>query len=104
MTKADLVLCIAKETGIPKEDVLLVTESLIKIIKSSMISGENIYIRGFGSFVIKKRAPKTGRHIKKNIAIMIREHYTPTFKPAEKFAEAVKTNNTPTPPHIEHPE
>ena len=61
-----------------------------KEVKSSLAEGENVYIRGFGSFVIKKRAKKIGRHIKKNVAIEIPEHYIPSFKPAKVFVEQVK--------------
>ena len=92
MRKADLVAAIADKTGVPKVDVLVTLESFFKEVKESLAEGENVYIRGFGSFVIKKRAKKVGRHIKKNIAIEIPEHYIPAFKPAKIFVEEVKGN------------
>jgi len=90
MRKADLINKISDKTGIAKVDVLVALESFFKEIKVSLIEGENVYIRGFGSFVVKKRAKKIGRNIKKNIAIEIPEHYIPVFKPAKVFSEKVK--------------
>ena len=92
MRKADLVAAISEKTGVPKVDVLVTLETFFKEVKSSLADGENVYIRGFGSFVIKKRAKKIGRHIKKNVAIEIPEHYIPAFKPAKVFVEQVKDN------------
>ncbi|MEQ8706679.1 MAG: HU family DNA-binding protein [Phaeodactylibacter sp.] len=92
MRKADLVAAISEKTGVPKVDVLVTLETFFKEVKGSLSEGENVYIRGFGSFVIKKRAKKIGRHIKKNIAIEIPEHYIPSFKPAKVFVEQVKEN------------
>jgi len=92
MRKADLVNTIADKTGVPKVDVLVSLEEFFKEVKESLSSGENVYIRGFGSFVIKKRAKKIGRHIKKNVAIEIPEHYIPSFKPAKVFVDQVKEN------------
>lgn len=92
MRKVDLVNTIAEKTGVPKVDVLVSLETFFKEVKSSLSSGENVYIRGFGSFVIKRRAKKIGRHIKKNVAIEIPEHYIPSFKPAKVFADQVKDN------------
>ncbi|HQU57783.1 MAG: integration host factor subunit beta [Phaeodactylibacter sp.] len=92
MRKADLVTAISEKTGVPKVDVLVTLETFFKEVKSSLSEGENVYIRGFGSFVIKKRAKKIGRHIKKNVAIEIPEHYIPSFKPAKVFVEQVKDN------------
>ncbi|MCB0523913.1 MAG: HU family DNA-binding protein [Saprospiraceae bacterium] len=92
MRKADLVNAISEKTGIAKVDVLVTLEELFKEIKSTMTGGENVYIRGFGSFVIKKRAKKVGRNIKKGKSIEIPEHYIPSFKPAKVFNEQVKTN------------
>lgn len=83
---------ISEKTGVAKVDVLVSLEELFKEIKSTMQSGENVYIRGFGSFVIKKRAKKVGRHIKKGKSIEIPEHYIPSFKPAKIFTEQVKKN------------
>lgn len=92
MRKADLVAAIAEKTGVPKVDVLVTLETFFKEVKGSLADGENVYVRGFGSFVIKKRAKKVGRHIKENIAIEIPEHYIPAFKPAKVFVEQVKDN------------
>ncbi len=90
MRKADLVATISEKTGVPKVDVLVTLETFFKEVKGSLAVGENVYIRGFGSFVIKKRAKKIGRHIKKNVAIEIPEHYIPSFKPAKIFVDEVK--------------
>jgi len=92
MRKADLVAAISEKTGVPKVDVLVTLETFFQEVKGSLAEGENVYVRGFGSFVIKKRAKKIGRHIKKNIAIEIPEHYIPAFKPAKVFVEQVKSN------------
>jgi DNA-binding protein HU-beta len=92
MRKADLVASIADKTGVPKVDVLVSLETFFSEIKDTLAEGENVYIRGFGSFVIKKRAKKIGRHIKKNKAIEIPEHYIPSFKPAKIFVDQVKEN------------
>ncbi len=92
MRKADLVSVISEKTGVPKVDVLVSLESFFKEVKETLADGENVYIRGFGSFIVKKRAKKIGRHIKKNIAIEIPEHYIPAFKPAKVFVDHVKTS------------
>ena len=97
MRKADLVTAISEKTGVPKVDVLVTLEMFFKEVKNSLSEGENVYIRGFGSFIIKKRAKKIGRHIKKNIAIEIPEHFIPSFKPAKVFVEQVKENVTSLP-------
>ncbi|MCL6524453.1 MAG: integration host factor subunit beta [Thermoflavifilum sp.] len=94
MRKADLINHIAEKTGIPKVDVLVTVEALFKEIKDSLSRGENIYIRGFGSFITKKRAAKIGRDIKKNIAVEIPEHYIPAFKPSKEFIQEVKKLKT----------
>ena len=90
MTKADLVSKITDKTGVEKIAVQATVESLMTTIIDAMKSGENVYLRGFGSFVIKKRAEKTGRDISKNTTIIIPEHFVPTFKPAKTFVEGVK--------------
>jgi DNA-binding protein HU-beta len=90
MRKADLVANIADKTGIAKVDVLVSLESFFKEVKGSLAEGENVYIRGFGSFVVKKRAKKIGRHIQEGRSIEIPEHYIPAFKPAKIFVEQVK--------------
>lgn len=90
MTKADIVTEIANKTGIEKVQVQAVVESFMKSVKKSMIQGENVYLRGFGSFILKTRKQKTGRNISKNIAITIPEHQIPAFKPAKTFAAEIK--------------
>ncbi len=97
MRKADLVTAISEKTGIAKVDVLVTLEQFFKEVKDTLTQGENVYIRGFGSFVVKKRAKKIGRHIKKNVAIEIPEHFIPSFKPAKIFVEQVKGNVTALP-------
>ena len=97
MRKADLVAAITEKTGVPKVDVLVTLEAFFNEVKSSMAHGENVYVRGFGSFVIKRRAKKIGRHIKRNIALEIPEHYIPSFKPAKVFTDFVRENVTSLP-------
>ena len=92
MTKADIVNEIAKNTGIEKVTVQKTVEALMDIIKSSMVSGNNVYLRGFGSFIVKKRAKKTARNISKNTTIIIPAHNIPAFKPAKTFVGEVKGN------------
>ena len=91
MTKADLVSNISEQLGIDKADVQATIENFMKEIKVSLEKGENIYLRGFGSFIIKKRAEKTGRNISKNIAVNIPAHNIPSFKPAKIFVKRVKS-------------
>ncbi|UKT63797.1 HU family DNA-binding protein [Pedobacter mucosus] len=93
MTKADIISEISTKTGIEKVDVQETVEAFFKVIKTSMIGGENVYVRGFGSFVVKKRAQKTARNISKNTAIIIPEHFVPSFKPAKIFVDKVKNNS-----------
>ncbi|MBC7536546.1 MAG: integration host factor subunit beta [Ferruginibacter sp.] len=95
MRKADLINKISDKTGIPKVDVLVTLETMFREIKASLAGGENLYIRGFGSFIIKKRAAKIGRNIKKNVAVAIPEHFIPAFKPAKEFVQEIKSS-----PHI----
>jgi DNA-binding protein HU-beta len=90
MRKADVITKISDKTGIPKVDVLVAMEAFFKEVKESLKQGENVYVRGFGSFIVKKRAKKIGRNIKKNVAIEIPEHFIPAFKPAKVFADQVK--------------
>ncbi len=92
MTKAEIVADIANKTGIEKVAVQAVVESFMESIKETMVNGENVYLRGFGSFVIKKRAEKTGRNISKNTTIVIPAHNIPSFKPAKTFVNEVKEN------------
>lgn len=93
MRKADVVNKIAEKTGVPKVDVLVTLEAFFKEVKDSIVDGENVYIRGFGSFIRKTRAAKIGRNIKKNVAIKIPEHDIPAFKPAKVFMEDVKSKS-----------
>lgn len=90
MRKADLINNISESTGIPKVDVLVTLEAFFKEVKANLSQGEHIYIRGFGSFITKKRAAKIGRNIKKNVAVHIPEHYIPAFKPSKEFVAEVK--------------
>ena len=85
MTKADIVSSISKNLGIEKVDVQLTVESLMKEIINSLESGENVYLRGFGTFVVKRRAEKTGRNIKNNTTIKIPAHNIPAFIPSKNI-------------------
>ena len=90
MTKAEIVSEIAAKTGFEKQVVLTVVESMMDTIKTSMINGNEVFLRGFGSFIIKRRAEKTARNISKNTTIIIPAHNIPAFKPAKEFMEKVK--------------
>ena len=90
MTKADIVNEIAKNTGVDKASVLPTVESFMDVVKDSLANNENVYLRGFGSFIVKKRAQKTARNISKNTTIIIPEHNIPAFKPAKTFVAQVK--------------
>jgi DNA-binding protein HU-beta len=90
MTKADIVNEIVSKTGIDKVVVLGVVEAFMDTVKSSMIKGDNIYVRGFGSFILKKRAAKLGRNITKNTTVKIPAHNIPAFKPCKEFVDEVK--------------
>ncbi len=90
MTKADIVSEIAKNTGIEKVQVQAVVEAFMESIKTSMVKKNNVYLRGFGSFIVKKRAKKVARNISKNTTITIPAHNVPAFKPAKSFAVKVK--------------
>ena len=91
MTKADIVNSIADKSGIEKVDVLNVVEAFMSTVRGSLEKGENVYLRGFGSYIVKTRAEKTGRNILKNQAIISPAHNIPAFKPAKSFVERVKT-------------
>ena len=93
MTKADIVNEIAKSTGIEKVQVQQVVESFMESIKGSMVGGNNVYLRGFGSFIIKRRAQKVARNISKNTTITIPAHNIPAFKPSKSFASQVKSKS-----------
>jgi len=90
MTKAEIVAEIANKTGIEKVAVQAVVESFMETVKDTMSDGENVYLRGFGSFIVKRRAEKTGRNISKNTTIIIPAHNIPAFKPAKTFVNEVK--------------
>ncbi|MBQ8470767.1 MAG: HU family DNA-binding protein [Alistipes sp.] len=90
MTTADIVSEIAKNTGVEKVQVMAIVEAFMDSVKGSLESGNNVYLRGFGSFIIKKRAQKVARNISKNTTITIPEHNIPAFNPAKSFATKVK--------------
>jgi DNA-binding protein HU-beta len=92
MTKADIVNEISEKTGIEKIVVQTTVEAFMKSIRTSMTEGKNVYLRGFGTFVVKKRAEKIGRNISKNTTVVIPAHFIPAFKPAKTFADRVKRN------------
>ena len=90
MTKAEIVSEIAKSTGIDKATVLTTVEKFMEAVKDSLANDENVYLRGFGSFIVKTRSQKTARNISKNTTIIIPEHKIPAFKPAKVFMNQVK--------------
>ena len=90
MTKADIVNEIAKTTGIDKQSILTTVEAFMDTVKNSLANEEDVFLRGFGSFIVKKRAQKTARNISKNTTLIIPEHNIPAFKPAKTFAEMLK--------------
>lgn len=92
MTKAEIVAEIANKTGVEKVAVQSVVEAFMESIKGALVNGENVYMRGFGSFIIKERAEKTGRNISKNTTIIIPAHRIPSFKPSKSFVNEVKNN------------
>ncbi len=92
MTKADVVNEISKSTGIEKITVLKTVEALMETVKDSLSNNKNVYLRGFGSFIVKKRAEKTARNITKNTTIIIPEHFIPAFKPSKTFVSKVKSS------------
>ena len=89
MTKAELISLISKSTGTEKSEVLNVVTSFMAEVKKSLEDGENVYLRGFGSFIVKKRAEKKARNISKQTTIIIPEHYIPAFKPAKVFMDTI---------------
>lgn len=90
MTKAEIIAEISTKTGIDKLQVQEAVESFFKVVRNNMVEGKNVYFRGFGSFIIKRRAKKIARNISKNTAMVIDEHYIPAFKPAKTFVEKIK--------------
>ncbi len=93
MTKAQVVSEIVSKTGIEKMVVIEAVEAFLSVIKKSLAKRGNVYLRGFGSFIVKKRARKLGRNISKNTAIIIPEHYIPAFKPSKQFISSIKNGN-----------
>lgn len=89
MTKADLVQEISKQTGIDRNEVLMIVEAFMETVKGSLSRGKEVYLRGFGSFIIKRRAEKTGRNIGQNTTLIIPAHNIPAFKPAKKFSNKI---------------
>ena len=92
MTKADIVKKISDKTGMDKSDVQMISEKFMNEVKNSLKNNENVYLRGFGSFIVKTRAEKTGRNISKNVAVVIPAHNIPAFKPSKTFVNSVKQN------------
>ncbi|MCY7358218.1 MAG: integration host factor subunit beta [Rudanella sp.] len=92
MTKADVISEISDKTGIDKAEVTYTLETFFSVVKDSLAKEEPIYVRGFGSFINKKRAQKVARNISKNTAMVIEEHFIPSFKPAKVFVEQVKSS------------
>ncbi len=92
MTKAEIVAEISEKTGLEKVEIQATVEAFMNEVKNSLASGENVYLRGFGSFIVKRRAEKTGRNISKNTTIVIPAHNIPAFKPSKTFIEKVKRN------------
>ncbi len=90
MTKADIVHAIAERTGLERQAILIIVEEMMSTIKQNMAEGENVYLRGFGTFEIVHRAQKTGRNISKNTTVIVPEHNIPKFKPCKEFKEMVK--------------
>ena len=90
MTKIEIVRQIASKTGLPTKDVLVIVESMMETIKTSMTNGGEVFMRGFGSFIIKRRAEKTARNISKNTTVIIPAHDIPAFKPAKEFMDKVR--------------
>ncbi len=90
MTKAEIVNEITDKTGLDKVEVLTTVEAFMNSVKNSLARDENVYLRGFGSFIVKERAEKTGRNISKNTTIIIPAHNIPSFKPAKTFVDKVK--------------
>ncbi len=93
MTKAEVIVEISQKTGIDKADVSASLEGFFAVVKNALSSGENVYIRGFGSFIVKHRKEKVGRIISQNKSIIIPSHNVPSFKPAKVFVDKVKSDS-----------
>ena len=94
MTKAEIVNEIAQQTGIDKQTIMRTVEAFMVTVKDALANDEEVFLRGFGSFIIKKRAQKTGRNISKNTTIIIPEHNIPAFKPAKVFIEQCRNKDS----------
>jgi DNA-binding protein HU-beta len=94
VTKAEVIQEIAQKTGVDKGDVTATIEAFFKVVKNSLTEGQSVYFRGFGSFIVKKRAQKVARIISQNKSITIPEHHVPAFKPSKTFVEKVKNSST----------
>jgi DNA-binding protein HU-beta len=92
MTKAEIVAEIAQRTGLEKVNIQATVETFMDVVKDSLGKGNNVYLRGFGSFIIKRRAEKTGRNISKNTTVIIPAHNIPAFKPSKTFMNEIKTS------------
>jgi DNA-binding protein HU-beta len=92
MTKADIVSAIAKNTGVSRAQVRAVVEGFMDEVMNAMNSGKNVYLRGFGSFVVKKRAAKAARHIKNETTMSSPDRFVPTFKPSQYFSENLRNS------------
>lgn len=92
MTKADIVANISNKFGLEKAETQKIVEEFMTEVKESLSKGDNVYLRGFGSFIVKTRAEKTGRNISKNTAVVIPAHNIPAFKPSKTFVNEVKEN------------
>ena len=90
MTKVEIAHAISEKTGIEKKDALNIIEAFMATVKENMEKGEEVYLRGFGSFIIKHRAEKTARNISKNVTLIVPEHNIPAFKPAKEFLDMLK--------------
>ncbi len=91
MTKNDLIIEISKSTSVDKAAVGKTIEALMESIKGSLVKNKNVYLRGFGSFIVKKRAKKTARNISKGTTLIVPEHFIPAFKPSKEFVAKVKS-------------
>ena len=92
MTKSELISSIVNKTGLSRADIRLTVEMLLQTLQTTLTMGEKVHLRGFGSFLTKKRARKLARNIKKNTALMVEEHYVPSFKPAKALVAKIKEN------------
>lgn len=93
MTKADIVNEIYEKTGISREDVMSIVEGYMEVVKNSLSKGENVYLRGFGTFGLKLRKQKIARNISAKTSVVVPEHNIPSFKPCKEFVEQVKNKN-----------